>query len=350
MAGRSFIEAQMPRRPPIFTKTTVERKLDVRRLAILFLLCAATTVRAQATAGAGEREGYVTVPGGRIWYRVVGHGPKPPLLVVHDCCGIGSYYLAPLAKIADERPVVFYDQIDNGRSDHPGDSTLWQLPHFVDEIVRLRAALGLNEIHLYGHGFGATIAAEYMLTRPSGVRSLILAEPQLDMTRYVPDIGRLFDGLTPPVQAALVRHERNGTVDSPVYQEALSIFQHEYLSRQQPWSADLDSSMAHVNSAMKRYLFGPDILSVTGTMAHYDRSLDLHAIQVPTLIAVSRYGYTSIASANYYHEMIPGSMMILFERSGDMAVQDEPDWYASVVRGFTERADSVVPGAGREVR
>lgn len=318
----------------------------MRILALLAVLVGATTLRAQTASLPKEGEGYISVPGGRIWYRVVGHGAKTPLLVVHGCCGVGSYYLAPLARIADERPVIFYDQIDNGRSDHPGDSTLWTLPHFVDEIVRLRAALGLSEIHLYGHGWGSAVAAEYMLTKPAGVKSLILAEPQLDMSRYVPDMGRLFDELSPPVQVALVRHERNGTTDSPEYREALSIFQHRYLARQGPWSAQLDSSVAHVNPKMRRYLFGPGILSITGVMKGYDRSLDLHAIKVPTLIAIGRYGYTSIASANYYHDMIPGSLMTLFERSGELAVQDEPDWYASVVKGFTDRAESREQGAG----
>ena len=296
-------------------------------------------LRAQASPSVKEGEGHISVPGGRIWYRVVGHGPKTPLLIVHGCCGVGSYYLAPLARIGDERPVIFYDQIDNGRSDHPADSTLWQLPHFVEEIVRLRAALGLSEIHLYGQGFGATIAVEYMLTKPSGVRSLILDEPQLAMWRYAPDIGRLFDQLSPPVQRVLVRHERDGTTNAPQYREALSIFEHQFLSRQEPWSADLDSSRAHANAAMKRYLFGPGILSAGGKMKDYDRSLALHEITVPTLIAIGQDGYTSIASANYYHRMMPSSLMMLFERSGELAMQDEPAWYVSVVKGFMKRAE-----------
>lgn len=312
----------------------------MRFIALLAVLGVAPMLRAQSASAPKEGEGYVAVAGGRIWYRVVGHGPKVPLLVVHDCC-MGSYYLEPLATLADERPVIFYDQIDNGRSDHPGDSTNWRLSHFVDEIARLRTALGLDELHLYGHGWGATVAAEYMLTNPKGVRSLILASPQLAMWRYPVDIGRLFDALSPPVQLALVRHERDGTTDSPEYREALSIFQHDYLSRHDPWSASLDSSRTRANATMKRYLFGPGILDVTGTMKDYDRSLALGVIHVPTLIAIGRYGYTSMASANYYHNMIPGSLMMLFESSGDLAIQDEPAWYVSVIRSFTNRADSI---------
>src|SRR4029079_9677887 len=113
-----------------------------------------------------DGEGYVGVRGGRIWYRVVGQGPRTPLLVVHGCCGVGSYYLAPLAALADDRPVIFYDQIDNGRSDRTNDTTYWRMPHFVEDIRRLREALGLREIHLYGHSFGAAIVADYMLTKP----------------------------------------------------------------------------------------------------------------------------------------------------------------------------------------
>src|SRR5690348_14676204 len=198
----------------IFTGLDRPWKTLVRILVLLVLLASATILHAQPASRLEEGEGYVDVQGGRIWYRVVGHGTKTPLLVIHGCCGIGSYYLAPLAKIADERPVIFYDQIDNGRSDHPGDSTLWILPHFVDEIVRLRAALGLTEVHLYGHGWGATIATEYMLTKPPGVRSVVLAEPQLDMSRYPVDMGKLLGMLPPTVQTVLVRHERDGTTRS----------------------------------------------------------------------------------------------------------------------------------------
>ena len=59
-------------------------------------------------------EGYVAVPGGRIWYRIVGTGPGTPLVLLHGGPGAPSYYLEPLAALGDERPVVFYDQLGAG--------------------------------------------------------------------------------------------------------------------------------------------------------------------------------------------------------------------------------------------
>ena len=69
---------------------------------IMLVVGGAATLEAQKPE-LKDGEGYVSVPGGRLWYRVVGDGPRTPLLVVHGCCGVGSYYLAPLAALADDR-------------------------------------------------------------------------------------------------------------------------------------------------------------------------------------------------------------------------------------------------------
>src|SRR6185295_11111472 len=131
--------------------------------------------------GLSPGEGRIEVPGGRIWYRIVGSGTKTPLLVLHGGPGMSSAYLSPLAALADERPVIFYDQLGAGRSDRPTDSTLWTVDRFVQEIPRIRQALGLREVHLYGHSWGTILAVEYLLTQPQGVRSVILSSPAISI-------------------------------------------------------------------------------------------------------------------------------------------------------------------------
>ena len=54
------------------------------------------------------REGSVKVPGGNIWYRIVGAGKKGvPLLTVHGGPGAPHQYLKPLQALANQRPVIF---------------------------------------------------------------------------------------------------------------------------------------------------------------------------------------------------------------------------------------------------
>ena len=51
-------------------------------------------------------------------------------------------------------PVVFYDQLGCGKSDHPDDLALWIMDTFVEEIGAVRDALGLDRFHLLGHSWG----------------------------------------------------------------------------------------------------------------------------------------------------------------------------------------------------
>src|ERR687895_811916 len=66
-------------------------------------------------------------------------------------------------------------------------STLWRMDRFVEELGQVRQALGLKEVHLYGHSWGTMLATDYMLTRPTGVRSLALAGPAFSIARYTRD-------------------------------------------------------------------------------------------------------------------------------------------------------------------
>ena len=99
----------------------------------------------------GVLEGTVQVSGGNIWYRVVGAGKKGvPLLTVHGGPGAPHEYLNPLKALAEERPVVFYDQLGCGHSDRPSDPALWTVEHFVEELDLLRKALYLNQVPILG--------------------------------------------------------------------------------------------------------------------------------------------------------------------------------------------------------
>lgn len=137
----------------------------------------------------GVREGYIDVPGGRIWYRMAGIGGKgAPLLVLHGGPGAPHDYLEPLEVLADERPVVFYDQLGCGNSDKPDDPSLWTIARHVAEIECVRKALGLERVHILGQSWGSMLAVDYMLTKkPAGVMGLIFSGPCLSASRFAAD-------------------------------------------------------------------------------------------------------------------------------------------------------------------
>jgi len=80
-----------------------------RRTVLAGLGAASAALAFRPAFAAADTSGYAAVPGGRIWWRRVGSGPKTPLMLLHGGPGAGHNYLLPLAALADERPVIFYD-------------------------------------------------------------------------------------------------------------------------------------------------------------------------------------------------------------------------------------------------
>lgn len=281
-----------------------------------------------------SREGFIQVPGGRLWYRVVGAGPGTPLLVLHGS-GVPSTYLKPLAALADERPVVFYDQLGAGRSDRPTDTTLWRLDRYVDEVTAVRESLGLRDVHLYGHSWGTVVAIDYVLRHPAGVHSLTLGGPVLNGMRYMQSRDSLVGTMPDSIAATIRRHMRAGTIDAPEFRLAMGAYLRRYFARRQPWSADLDSTVAQQNNGPFKTL-GPKVLMP------YDRTDRLAEIAVPTLFIVGEFDEAAPVARAFY-DRVPGARLVVIPETGHLPMQDEPGPYAAVLRVFLRHAEMSPP-------
>ena len=285
-------------------------------------------------AGLRPEEGYVQVPGGRVWYRIEGGGTATPLLVLHGGPGATHHYLKPLGALADERPVIFYDQLGSGRSDRPTDTTLWRVERFVEELAQVREALGLREIHLLGHSWGTMLAVDYLLTKPEGVRSVILASPALSTARWLADADSLIRTMPESIQAAIATHEAAGTFTDPEYQAAVNAFYQRYLSRRQPPSADLDSTLQGYGTPLYNYMWGPSEFTATGTLKSYDRTDRLGELALPVLFTTGRYDEAMPGTVAFYQMRVPGARLTVLDNSAHLTMQDEPERYVEIVRGF----------------
>lgn len=79
--------------------------------------------------------GYADVPGGKVYWRRFGSGDKTPLLMLHGGPGPAHNYLLSMAALADERPVIFYDQLGCGSADAPAVEGIYTIQRSVDEIT-----------------------------------------------------------------------------------------------------------------------------------------------------------------------------------------------------------------------
>ncbi len=306
-------------------------------VAWLAILAGLLLTACSAPPSLAEREGFVEVTGGRVWYRIVGSGSATPVVVLHGGPGAASNYLKPLEKLAVDRPVIFYDQLGCGRSDRPADRSLWRIERFVEELSQVREALKLKEIHLYGHSWGTMLAVDYMLTKPSGVKSLILASPCLSAKRWVEDANVLIAELPPDTQKVIRSHEKAGTTDSKEYQAAVTEYLKRHLCRLDPWPEDLARSFAASNAEIYNKMWGPSEFHPTGDLRAYDRVDRLREIKVPTLLASGRYDEATPGATTWYSSNLPGSTVRVFQKSSHLAMFEEQEEYVRTLREFMKK-------------
>jgi proline-specific peptidase len=299
----------------------------------------AAIVAGCAPKGLEPGEGYVDVPGGRVWYRIVGSGTATPLLVLHGGPGVPSYYLKPFAALADERPVVFYDQLGCGHSDPISDTTLLTVDHFVAEVGAVRAALGLDEVHILGHSWGTMLATDYLLTRPTGVRSVILASPAISIPRWLADADTLLRTMPDSIQQAVARHEADGSFDAPEYQAAVMAYYERYVARKLPWSPDVDSAVAQISEMVYGHMWGPSEFTATGTLRGYDRTGRLGEITIPTLFTTGQYDEARPATVEYYRSLVPGAELAIIPNAAHLTMQDDSATNMRIVREFLRRVE-----------
>ena len=303
----------------------------------------ATVSARPATLSPGE--GMLAVPGGRIWYRVVGSGPGTPLLLIHGGPGGRSCRLHELRALADERPVVFYDQLGTGRSERPADTTFWDVAHFVDEVTAIRQALGLREVHLLGHSWGGTVAAEYLLTRgPSGVRSVTLAAPLLSTPRWIADARALVSQMPDTLQRVIAAAEASGRYDTPAFAAANDSFSVRYNTRRAPSAAAAaDCVGAPGNGSMYRAMWGPSEFSATGTLRDYDRTARLGELRLPVLLMAGEFDEARPATMYDFQRRIPGARVAIIPGAAHGMMNDEPVATVAAVRAFLRDAERAAP-------
>jgi proline iminopeptidase len=263
-------------------------------------------------ARVSEGDGRLQAQGGEIWYKVVGTGPGVPLIVIHGGPGFSHDYLSTLDALGRDRPVIFYDQLDCGNSDHPGDPGNWRVSRFVAEIEALRQTLGLSKFHLLGHSWGGALAAEYAAGSRNRVVGCVLASPLISTTRWMDDNLRWRKLLPADVQATLTRHEAAGTVRSEDYQNAVQVFYERHLCRLDPWPKPLVDSLDKGNFDLYVNMWGETEFIATGSLRNYDGTENLPRITAPTLFTCGEFDEAPPVTMYRYSQLVDNAEVRVF--------------------------------------
>jgi proline iminopeptidase len=260
-------------------------------------------------------EGLLERPVGNTWFRVTGEGGRTPLVCLHGGPGSTHNYFRPLERLADERPVVLYDQLGCGRSDRPEID--WRLEVFTDELDALREHLGLDRIHLLGTSWGGMLALEHALARPDSIRSLVLSSTLACAADWVVEVRQLRDA--------------TGIEDD---EEANAEVERRHFFRGDSEPLELVRMREEKNAAVYEAMWGPNEWTMTGALAGWDVRPRLAELKAPTLVLRGAHDLSTPAISKILTDGIPNAREVVFAESSHTPVLEETEQYLRCVRDF----------------
>jgi pimeloyl-ACP methyl ester carboxylesterase len=268
------------------------------------------------------REGHVEWSAGRTWYGVAGGGDRTPLLCLHGGPGSTHHYFAPLLELADERPVVLYDQLGCGGS--PSDGAVdWSLGLFLEELDALRSALDLERVHLLGTSWGGMLALEHALARQDSLASLILSSSLASAAEWAVEVKRLFDEID---------------IDDAAARETELEARHVF--RGDPEREEMRMMRATRGPAVYEAMWGPNEWTVTGALEGWDVRARLPELHVPTLVIRGGHDLSTPLVSRTLVEGIAGAREVVLADSSHMPVLEETERYLAVVREFLHETET----------
>ena len=293
---------------------------------------------------APDREEMVPIEGGRIYVRVNGdlNARRPPIVFAHGGPGSSHWYFLNATALADERAVILYDQLDSGRSDHPGDPKNWTVPRFVGELPAIAKALGVERWHMLGASWGGTLALEYAARRPAELASVIIQSPLVSTAIWLRDANRLKDAMPPDVRRLLYLCDTPGAAPQADCDAATEAFYARHVHLFAPPSAIQAYKEAlprSFSADVYNHMWGRAEFTASGTKDYDGRALLKRLDGRRTLFVAGEHDEAVPATVAAFAAEVPGATFREVPDAAHTIMNDNPEAYLALLRDWLARHD-----------
>ncbi|MEV6770326.1 alpha/beta hydrolase [Nocardia sp. NPDC051030] len=268
-------------------------------------------------------------------YHVYGSGPV--CLVQPGGPGIHWEYLR-MPDLEEHLTMVYVEALGTGASGrlptHPNGYTR---ERYSVALQRIMDHLGVPEVYLMGHSYGAFVAAYHAIHRPAGLAGIILYEgaPVTGPEHGAEAARRLQEFAAahadrPELDEVLAAFGGMQDISSDeqtlaVARGVLPSYIADYWGDEQRWAPVRDALRASYISGLDA-LGSPDLI---------DDRADLPKVTVPALIIVGLFDVICGPRwARELHDLMPGSRLVVLENSGHLGHLEEPERFTDAVRNF----------------
>ncbi len=277
-----------------------------------------------------------------VWTKRIGNNPKIKLLLLnggpggtHECFESFENFLP-----AEGIEFIYYDQLGCGNSDNPKDTSMWDLPRYVEEVEQVRVALGLNKDNFYllGHSWGGILAMQYALKYQDNIKGLIIS----NMMSSAPAYGKyaqevLAKQFDPKVLDTIRQIEAKGDFANPKYMELLlPNFYAKHICRipLDKWPDPLNRCFAKLNQSLYVTMQGPSEFGVSGKLEKWDVSKQLPTIKTATLVIGATYDTMDPEHMKWMSTQVQNGRFLLCANGSHCALYDDQQVYMQGLISF----------------
>ena len=275
----------------------------------------------------------IVLHGHRMAFRSVGEltGHRPTVLLIHGLAGDSSCWTDLITRLSSDVDVLAPDLFGHGASDKPRQD--YSLGAHANSLRDLMVALGIDGASIVGHSLGGGIAMQFAYQHPDRCQRLVLvssgglgAEVSL-MLRLLSLPGAEY--VLPVVAPRFIRDAGNGIG------RQLGRFGVRWPAVEQSWRAY--ASLAEPENRRSFVQTLRSVISPSGQIVNANDRLYL-AAHLPTLVVWGADDRVlPAAHAAAAHASLPGSEVVILDRSGHFPQNEEPDAFADAFRSFLDR-------------
>jgi proline iminopeptidase len=282
-----------------------------------------------------------------VWTKRIGNNPKIKLLLLNGGPGATHEYFECMESFlpAEGIEIIYYDQLGCGNSADPKDTSMWDLPRYVEEVEQVRKALKLtnDNFYLLGHSWGGIMAMEYALKYQKNLKGLIIS----NMMASAPEYGKYADDvlakqMDPKVLDTIRRIEAAKDFSNPKYMELLyPNFYMEHILRMplETWPEPVNRSFGKMNQSLYVSMQGPSEFGISGKLEKWDVKASLKNITVPTLVVGAKHDTMDPAHMEWMSKEVKNGTYLFCPNGSHMSLYDDQQAYMTGLISFVKKVN-----------
>ena len=283
----------------------------------------------------------------KVWTKRYGNNPKIKLLLLNGGPGMSHEYFECMESFLPKEGIefIYYDQLGTGYSENPKDTTMWDLPRYVEEVEQVRKALKLDNSNFYllGHSWGGILGMQYALKYQNNLKGLIISNMMASCPKYGEYSKILEKQMNPEVLKTIKDLETNKDFSNTKYMELLmNNFYNQHILRLpvKDWPEPVNRAFSRLNSSLYITMQGPSELGISGKLTNWDFSKELKKITVPTLVIGAKHDTMDPEYMKWMATQVKNGTYLYCANGSHMSLYDDQQTYMNGLIDFLKKGNN----------